>query len=500
MSPLPTKPRADPEKARVPPGVLGALDELGEAFVLADERGVLMANETLVRLTGYSREELLDLGSPLELLAPTERDRGAAQIAERLAGRPVSEHFETTLRSKDGNEVPIEVAARAMESSEGSFVLAIARDLRLHFGNGARAQVLVDAITDPLFEIDREWRVVLANGAARRRFAQASGRALDAVVGMRLADIFPMFEGSETQRRFVEAMRTREPRHFEDTGITGTFETHAYPTPSGLCVYYRDVTAQRATEHQLATAEERLRHVVATAPIVLFALDPSGYFTLSEGAGLRALGLLPGEVVGRSALEMYDHNPVIRIAIRRALDGDAFTVEVDEAGRHFQVTFHPLPDRGTVAVATDITERHHAEGAIRAASVARPLMRRVVREMIQAGGFEGARLQELGRRLAAESTATTLAAALKSYADMGLGTLRSVEVTETQAIVEASDLVEESASSRATTCHLTLGFLSGIVGAHLGGPALGTEVGCRSRGDTLCRFVVKVREARPAPR
>jgi PAS domain S-box-containing protein len=64
---------------------------------------------------------------------------------------------------------------------------------------------------------------------------------------------------------------------------------------------YHDVTESRRVEEALRNAEERLRSVVANAPVVLFAIDEHGVFTLSEGRGLTALGLEPGQVVGCSA-------------------------------------------------------------------------------------------------------------------------------------------------------------------------------------------------------
>src|SRR5262249_59710919 len=71
----------------------------------------------------------------------------------------------------------------------------------------------------------------------------------------------------------------------------------------------RDITDRRRAEAELKRAQERLRTVVANAPIVLFAVDRDGHITLSEGRGLQALGLAPGEVVGCSAFELYEHAP-----------------------------------------------------------------------------------------------------------------------------------------------------------------------------------------------
>ena len=72
-----------------------------------------------------------------------------------------------------------------------------------------------------------------------------------------------------------------------------------------------DVTELRSTKAALQMSEYQLRTVVDSAPVVLFALDADGVFTLSEGRGLAALGLEPGEVVGRSVRDVYGKLPAV---------------------------------------------------------------------------------------------------------------------------------------------------------------------------------------------
>ena len=50
---------------------------------------------------------------------------------------------------------------------------------------------------------------------------------------------------------------------------------------------------------EMPPAEERVRTVVNSAPIILFACDGAGTLTLCEGRGLALLGLRPGEAVAR---------------------------------------------------------------------------------------------------------------------------------------------------------------------------------------------------------
>ncbi|MDQ2936951.1 MAG: PAS domain S-box protein, partial [Acidobacteriota bacterium] len=131
----------------------------------------------------------------------------------------------------------------------------------------------------------------------------------------------------------------------------------------------RDVTDRRRGREELRQTEARLRTVVSSASIVLFAMDQNGVFTLSEGEGLKALGWKPGEMVGQSAFEIYKENPEVLENIRRALGGEAFSRAVDLGDLSFEARYSPLTDErgkvvGVIGVATDITENRKAQRAL----------------------------------------------------------------------------------------------------------------------------------------
>jgi PAS domain S-box-containing protein len=111
---------------------------------------------------------------------------------------------------------------------------------------------------------------------------------------------------------------------------------------------------------------DTLRAVVNNLPVVLFALDRKGRFVLSEGGGLSALGLKPGEVVGSSALERYHDIPWIVDGIRRALAGEAATDVGPIGDLVFQATYTPTRDRegtttGVLGLGLDVTRRARSE-------------------------------------------------------------------------------------------------------------------------------------------
>ncbi len=131
-----------------------------------------------------------------------------------------------------------------------------------------------------------------------------------------------------------------------------------------------DVTDRARAEAALRASEERVRTVVSNAPVVLFALDRDGVFTLMEGRGLAALGWRAGETVGASAFDLYRAHPEILVHVRRALAGEAHTATVALEGVLFEVRYTPLHDAdgavtGVIGVATDITERRRMKEELR---------------------------------------------------------------------------------------------------------------------------------------
>jgi len=119
-------------------------------------------------------------------------------------------------------------------------------------------------------------------------------------------------------------------------------------------------SSQRGTEFLL-------RKVIENAPIVLWAIDAEGKFTLGEGRALAALGVKPGQSVGASVFELYKDEPVVLANVRRGLAGEEFSAVVRVGGRVYETMNVPLRDEATdevtglLGVSIDVTERDRAE-------------------------------------------------------------------------------------------------------------------------------------------
>ena len=133
------------------------------------------------------------------------------------------------------------------------------------------------------------------------------------------------------------------------------------------------MTAEPSVDARLAAAlaeleesRDRFRTIVTNAEAVIFVLDEHGVFELSEGRGLRLLGLRPGQVVGLSALDLYSAYPDIVASLRHALDGQVSRVLIEVQGAAFDMLCSPRIDAtgrrcGMIGLATDITDRVRVE-------------------------------------------------------------------------------------------------------------------------------------------
>ena len=125
---------------------------------------------------------------------------------------------------------------------------------------------------------------------------------------------------------------------------------------------YRGMVLANQMTEVLRDREERLRAIVTNAPVLLFALNRNGVFTLVEGSNLDVTGGQMGEVVGMSIFEIYRQQPQLLEAYRRVLAGESIA-EIARLGElTFDFRWSPLLGYngkifGAIAIVTDITKR-----------------------------------------------------------------------------------------------------------------------------------------------
>ena len=359
-----------------------AMDHSGEATLwCGPDSRYTYVNDAACRILGYSRDELLSL--TVSDVAPRRTADEWPNAWAEFKRRGFTT-YETLLRTKSGRDVEVEISVSYMGLGRKEFLCSFVRDI-----SQRKRQELA------LRHAEEKYREIFENAVVGIFQTHPQGHIL--AVNRALADMF----GYESPDEFMEKVRNLSTQLYADParrkdflhllqqlGVARNFEFEARRKDGssvwvsanartardaqGKILYYEgtlsDITERKVAEAQLRRAEEHLQTVVNAAPVIFFAIDNDGVFTLSVGSGLRGLGLAPGQVVGKSVFEVYRDNVQILEHVRRALAGEEFTTieEVPQHGRVYETLWGPRSDNigkpaGLIGVAIDITERRRLE-------------------------------------------------------------------------------------------------------------------------------------------
>jgi PAS domain S-box-containing protein len=110
---------------------------------------------------------------------------------------------------------------------------------------------ILENTTDGFFAVDSEWKFTFVNSEAEKLL----GRTRVALIGQELWKQFPELNGSAFESNFRRVVAEQVPIEFEasDAAARVWFEMHAYPSGTGMSVFFRDVTERKSTEAKRLT-------------------------------------------------------------------------------------------------------------------------------------------------------------------------------------------------------------------------------------------------------
>jgi two-component system, cell cycle sensor histidine kinase and response regulator CckA len=359
-----------------------AMDHSGEAILwCGPDSRYMYVNDAACRILGYSREELLALS--VWHVAPR---RSAADWPNAWAEfkRCGFTTYETILHTKHGRSVDVEISVSYMSFGHKEFLCTFVRDISerkrheqaLLQAEEKYREIFENAVVG-IFQTHPQGNIVAVNQALANMFGYQSREEFMEKV----RDLSTQLYADPARRReFLQLLESRgvarnfefEARQKDGKSVWLSANARAVRENQGKTLYYEgtlsDITERKLAEEQLRRTEKHLETVVNAAPVVFFAINNDGIFTLSVGSGLRGLELAPGQVVGHSVFDVYRDNPQILEHVRRALQGEEFTTieEVPKYGRVFETLWGPRHDSagkpsGLIGVAIDISERRRLE-------------------------------------------------------------------------------------------------------------------------------------------
>jgi PAS domain S-box-containing protein len=258
MSPESTSPRA------IPDGLAGSLlDALDDLFFTFSEDGrFLRWNRAVVEVTGYDDEALASM-NPGDFFEESDTERVLSAIEEVLeTGRA---RVEATIVTADGERIPYEFRAVRLADDTGETwaFCGIGRDVSERRSAERERRAILDRMTDAFFAVDSEWRLTYVNDRAGDVFSEAMGRDVEAgkIEGRHLWEAVPEAVETPFHERYHEAMRTQTSVCFREyyAPLEIWLDVRAYPSESGLSVFFRDVTEEHRRRRELQSRERVLR-------------------------------------------------------------------------------------------------------------------------------------------------------------------------------------------------------------------------------------------------
>jgi len=361
-----------------------------EGIAVSQNGVVLDANPAFLSLYGYDREEVIGMAGS-EFAAPESQ----ALVTQKVAAGEENAYEATALR-RDGSTFQIEARGRNVLWNGLPARVTAVRDVterkkleeELKAGHAAmeesqarlaKAQRIAKVGS---WEYDPVYGAVVWSGEMYR------------LLGRDLALGIPQFEEAMAHYHSEDAPELKRlvqraaaegagyeldlrgrPSSFGE-GLTRWYHTtgevtrDAAGSPVRLTGTLADITERKRMEESLRRSEEALRAMLSSAPVILYATDIHGTITLSEGTGLAALGLTPGEAVGRSVFEFSGGDPAVDACARRALAGETVSYDARYGALCLHVELKPQRNSdsvvtGIIGVSFDITERAQSEERFR---------------------------------------------------------------------------------------------------------------------------------------
>ncbi|MDG5759225.1 PAS domain-containing protein [Natronococcus sp. A-GB1] len=223
-------------------------------------------------------------------------------------------------------------------------------------------------ISDGFFALDENWEFAYLNERAHE-LINPDHREL---IGTNVWEAFPEASSREFKPLYERAMADEETIAFEEyypEPLDSWFEVRAYPSETGLSVYFRDITDRKVEKQALEETRRRYRTLVEHFPNGAVALvDRELRYVSFGGAPEGTADVTRTEIEGEPVREVLptELETIVAPRYEDALEGETSTFETSIGDEVYRFHFVPVRDDGGDVVAAmglsqDITERAEAQ-------------------------------------------------------------------------------------------------------------------------------------------
>ena len=248
----------------------GARDTLRAGIERADDAvDVLTADTVAAARTTVTDTRIDCLVTDGELADGSGIDLVRA-VRERRPGLPV------ILSPRNGSEslaaaaVTARVDASQQRTGDATEYEELVAEMRRVVVEHTERQAALDRMTDAFFAVDTDWQFTYLNEEGRNLVNGVTdgARTVDDLRGAVIWDVIDGLEDTRFGQEYRNVIETQEPVSFEEfyEPLGRWFEVRAFPSPTGLSVYFKDITERKRDRERLERREAvltRMYRVVA---------------------------------------------------------------------------------------------------------------------------------------------------------------------------------------------------------------------------------------------
>jgi PAS domain S-box-containing protein len=222
---------------------------------------LLFLNQAFRDFLGHTPESLQYIGGPL--LAYNDKKFAAKIFSNSAAGGYWNGDIQ--MIDKKGHLVDFFMRTGPILNDKGEVISVygihtniserkeLERNL-LEYNN--RIKTILESITDGFYSVDKNWMVTYWNKEAELLL----GIHRELILGKNIWDAFMEAVPLKFYSEFHRAVRLNKAVHFEEyyPPLNKWFEVSAYPSESGLSIYFKEITERKVTEQEMQKRAEEL--------------------------------------------------------------------------------------------------------------------------------------------------------------------------------------------------------------------------------------------------
>ncbi len=348
-------------------------------------------NKAAAQMYGYSEKEAIGKVS-FELLKSSLEPAQRVKAIEGLKKQGYNKgEFEYTHKNGESISVLSSVTVLHNEAGDVTGYVAVHQDITEQknikeqlktFNQELAKQVqektaeltgIFERVTDAFVALDLNWRFTYSNQKADEMFGFPRGH----FVGKHIDDLFSKEDAASFYATAGKALKTQSHAYLESyiAAFDMWFEQHIYPSPTGVSVYFRNVTEKKKAEQIIQKEKELSDKLITSLPGIFYFFDHTGKFLRWNDQFEKISGYNAEEISKMHPLDFfrgeekaYIEGRIMEVFTKGRSDAEANFTTKDERKIPFYFTGVLMEYEGKpclLGAGIDIAERKNAEEAVR---------------------------------------------------------------------------------------------------------------------------------------